>query len=244
MDDGDEEDQESVAPSDPRGRGYKKSEGFSIMPDADYLPTPAPASGKKKKKKSRGSSSALPALAISPFSPEGDFKPSPRKNSSAAELSTGDEAETATHSRATTGSSGTSKRFSHNRQASLGRPPDMSLEELLDHREKTIDNLRAEIGIAKAEEGKAREEALQMKKGQDQMQEQLRRLRKSPGRETEALAQRRESEVSDVFHISTCRPLRHDTISRLCCAELRKVIAVLDADIIALGPTASRHDTV
>jgi hypothetical protein len=73
----------------------------------------------------------------------------------------------------------------------------MDLEELLDDKERTIDALRAEIGLAKAEEGKAREDASRAKAIEDKVRGDLERARKTISK-AEAESRRKENEVGDI----------------------------------------------
>lgn len=94
----------------------------------------------------------------------------------------------------------------HSRKTSLGfRPPNAGTEELgqlLDERDRTIDQLRAEIGEAKAEEAKAREIASDVKSDEERMRTELDRTSKGH-KKAEQEWRRRESEVSRIMYLSS-----------------------------------------
>lgn len=85
---------------------------------------------------------------------------------------------------------------SHSRKTSLGgRPANMDLEDLLVERERTIDALRAEIGLAKAEEAKSKEDAERARRGEEAVKDEVDRVRRAGGK-VETEMRRREGEVS------------------------------------------------
>ena len=83
----------------------------------------------------------------------------------------------------------------HARKASLTRPAGMSLEDLLNDRERMIDVLRGDIGTAKAEEAKARNEVGKARNESESWGVELNRARRAAQR-AEQEAKKREAEVS------------------------------------------------
>jgi septal ring factor EnvC (AmiA/AmiB activator) len=77
----------------------------------------------------------------------------------------------------------------------LSIPPSAELDALLQSHDKTIDILRAEIGQAKAEEGKAKEDAKRSKIQEERARNDLDKMKRSRDR-GEVEARRREAEVS------------------------------------------------
>lgn len=70
-----------------------------------------------------------------------------------------------------------------------------NLEELLTEREKMIETLRAEIGMSKAEEAKAREDVTRAKATEERLNGDFERV-KSAKQRSENEARKREGEVS------------------------------------------------
>ncbi|ORX35124.1 hypothetical protein BD324DRAFT_652838 [Kockovaella imperatae] len=169
--------------------------GFSIMPEAGYLPPSAlqAVSHKKKKKKGKAVPAPLEHLEPSPSvtsplsttgptpSPFADFAsrppPTPRTPSSSR----------------------------HARKASLTRPVNADLEDLLTEREKMIDSLRADIGQAKAEESKALEKLSRMKAERERMSSEMENLKKfgsasdHDGRKRDAEASAKISQITSLY---------------------------------------------
>lgn len=194
-----------------------KSEGWSIWPEEGYLPAPQPLHGKKKKKRAKHASVMSPSnpLATSitspqavagpsqsqhqpesagPSAPTGPSvhpvaSPSPLPRSEHASASAGSAASAAS------GSDGTPGKHRHSRKASLGRPRNMELQELLDLRESMLDALRADVGMARAEQAKAKDDADRARASEDRARAELDRLRKSINR-ADVDSRRREGDVS------------------------------------------------
>jgi hypothetical protein len=166
------------------------SDGFSIIPEEGYLPASiADLSGKKKKRKNKVPPPALPKL-----------------NGSSSVVDTAkSETDIVGPLKSPPPTPSTSR---HARKASLTRPIGVNLEDLLSEREKMIDTLRAEIGAAKAEEAKAREEASRGKHTEERLSRDVERMRKANAK-SESESRRREIEVS--------REVRSIGWSRLTC---------------------------
>jgi len=158
-----------------------KSLGFSIIPEEGYLPlaTSTPNAKKKKSRKGKPAPSPLPLLdSIKRQSNvDGPDTSQPKVPDSPAIP--------VTPSR-------------HARKASLHRPINADLDELLTERERTIESLRAEIGIAKAEEAKAKEEINMGKSTEERLKGDVERIRKANQR-SEHEGRRREGEVRQNF---------------------------------------------
>lgn len=130
-----------------------QSDGFSIVPDASYLPPSTVASVMHKRKKKRDRQTNLPDI----------FDTNPAHSSDS--LSRYSQPTSVDNDSVTTPSSPPSRPAfrSHTRKASLKiiRPPaDASpadLEEYFNERDQVVDSLRAEVGEAKAQEARARE---------------------------------------------------------------------------------------
>lgn len=177
----------------------RSSQGFSIFPEDGYLPPSALSKGQKKKRgKGKAGASSIPIPHIETFTnhqqPNG-HTPSPsraRSTSTSQPLSHIPESSSAS----TFTSPPPTPRRAHSRKTSLGgRPFGMDLEDLLLERERTIDALRAEIGEAKAEEAKAREEVERCRKTEELGGVELERVRRACGKVEHEL-RRRENDVS------------------------------------------------
>lgn len=148
---------------------------FSIIPEEGYLPVAQPVSSKKKKRRNRAPPPApLPTLE--------------RRVS----MSTDSQAASGTVSDSPVVPVTPSRQA---RKASLTRPVNADLEELLTEREQMIESLRAENGLAKAEEAKAKDELSRAKAAEERLKGDVERARKG-GQRIETEGRKREGEVS------------------------------------------------
>ena len=165
------------------------SDGFSIMPEEGYLPTLQAPTGGKKKRKGKGGVLPVPTLPSAESSSVSQIAfpcrtASPGPGSSPIELPR-------------TPSS------RHARKASLSRPANADLEALLDERDRMIDSLRANIGQAKAEEGKARDDLRRAKATEERATRDVERMRRSSQKAVDE-SRRRENEASIYAAIPNC----------------------------------------
>lgn len=170
------------------------------MPDDGYLRHLLPPSaGTKKKRKGKGRPAPLASplvvgdakASITPSTPDRQssrsLRPLHLSEQTLESKDTPMELQSPTHPPATP--------RRHSRKASLGgRPANMSLDELLTEREQTIDQLRAELGLAKAEEAKSREDAGQMRVNEVKLKGDLERARRH-GQRSDGDNRRREADV-------------------------------------------------
>jgi hypothetical protein len=154
-----------------------KSPGFSIIPEEGYLPVAALAQSSKKKKR-KGKSAPTPLPLPDTIKRQSSVDTS---ESVTQPIASGSPAVPVTPSR-------------HARKASLVRPINADLDELLTERERVIESLRAEIGVTKAEEAKAREEIVRGKWTEDRLKGDIERMRKAHQR-SEHEGRQREGEV-------------------------------------------------
>jgi len=154
-----------------------KSPGFSIIPEEGYLPISTPAQSAKKKKNRKGKAAPSPLPLVE------SLKRRPSVNTADGLIHSGLASPTV---------SVTPSR--HARKASLNRPLNADLDELLTERERTIESLRAEIGIAKAEESKAKEEIGRGRSTEERLKGDFERLRKANQR-SDNEGRKREGEV-------------------------------------------------
>ena len=159
--------------------------GFSIIPEDGYLPPSVLQSATKKKRKGR-------SAAPSPLENLDTQRPEITIPSSFASFSSGTGLEPSPLPPSPMPPTPRTSR--HARKASLTRPPNADLDELLTEREKMIDALRGDIGVAKAEEAKAREEASQALAERVKMGTELDRAKKAKQR-AEQDGRKREAEV-------------------------------------------------
>jgi hypothetical protein len=186
---------ESDATSTSNGIKLKSIE-FSIIPEEGYLPIAQPLSvSKKKKRKNR-------APAPQPL-PNLERRVSVSADSPAANGAVQDSpAVPVTPSRQA-------------RKASLNRPINADLEELLTEREQMIESLRAENGLAKAEEAKAKDELSRAKATEERLKSDVERARKG-GQRLENEGRKRESEVSGRGRFDSCPAVFLSLVSEEC----------------------------
>lgn len=206
------EDTERTDSRDEEREGDKKEKGgFSIFPEEGYLPPSALASQstkKKKRGKSRGAGGgATPNTGTQPLPPSSPSTSplSPTRSTRNGRSGSTSLSQTLAFIPEMSSSSPSSApprpthSRSHSRKTSLGgRPANMDIEDLLIERERTIDSLRAEIGLAKVEEARAREEADKARKGEERMKGEVDRVRRAGGKVEQEL-RRREVEVSSLL---------------------------------------------
>jgi len=101
------------------------------------------------------------------------------------------------------------------RKASLNRPINADLEELLTEREQMIESLRAENGLAKAEEAKAKDELSRAKATEERLKSDVERARKG-GQRLENEGRKRESEVSGRGRFDSCPAVFLSLVSEEC----------------------------
>ena len=163
--------------------------GFSIIPEEGYLPEgTAIPNGKKKKRKGRAPPPQPLADMDRRASRSGSVNEGLPPTPGRASLPNSPIAPT------------TPATSRHARKASLIRPIGADLEDLLTDRERMIDALRADIGVAKAEEAKAREQVVKAKVVEDRLVGDLERIQNLNLR-AETEIRKRENEVS-VEHCS------------------------------------------
>ena len=155
---------------------------FSIIPEEGYLPvqTPQTTSTKKKKRKGR----TAPPGSLPPTERRSIKTEHPDTPSTSRPVGLDSPTVPVTPSR-------------HARKASLTRPPNADLEALLTERERTIESLRAEVGLAKAEEAKARDLVTRMSVTEERLKGDFERARKASQR-SDHESRKREGEVSNV----------------------------------------------
>ncbi|RXK38423.1 hypothetical protein M231_04332 [Tremella mesenterica] len=152
------------------------TDGWSIMPEEGYLPPSVISPAKKKKRKSKVASTT--SVTPEPIS-------RPPSTSIPALLVPG----------ASTPSKMGSPR-KQSRTASLARTGDLEIDSLLDERDKTIDGLRAEIGLAKATEAKASDAAQRARATEERLRYELDRAKRSQSK-ADTESRRREAEMSN-----------------------------------------------
>ncbi len=168
---------DSALSNEPDSKQIGRSNGFSIIPEEGYLPVvPVTTSTKKKRRK---------AKAVSPFL---------ARSLSAGPTDTSHTEFSSRHA-SPAGRSPLEPSSRHARKASLSRPPNADLEDLLDERDRLIDSLRAEIGRAKAEEGKARESVRIAQANEERTSRDVDQMRRT-SHKTESESRRRHREVS------------------------------------------------
>lgn len=191
------------------GRERRASQGFSVFPEDGYLPPNAGGISGKKKKRGKGKNglvngnsnnnqNQIPSTPTSPTSHSVSHSRA-RTASTSQPLSLIPETTSPTSTSHITNnitSPPPTPHRAHSRKTSLGgRPFGMDLEDLLLERARTIDSLRAEIGVAKAEEAKAREEVERFKRSEESSGREIDRVRRA-GVRVESELRKRESDVS------------------------------------------------
>ncbi|WVW81212.1 hypothetical protein I302_103203 [Kwoniella bestiolae CBS 10118] len=155
----------------------KKFEGFSIYPDEGYLPPAQTPSNKRKKRKNK-TSNGLGVAAPSSAAME-ETSSSDRNQPEIIENHINGNSLVTTTTSMTTG--GRRVKHRHTRTSSITLLPNLDitqLREIVESRDETIDQLRAEIGMAKAEESKAKEEAVRARMGEEKIRGELERSRR------------------------------------------------------------------
>ncbi|WWC97623.1 hypothetical protein V866_004507 [Kwoniella sp. B9012] len=162
----------------------KKFEGFSIYPDEGYLPPAVQTPGntnKKKKRKNKtpngisagtNGSTAMMETSSSEKNPVNNSDEIIENHINGCSLVT-------TSTSLTNG--GRRVRHQHTRTSSITLLPNLNvteLREIVERRDETIDQLRAEIGMAKAEESKAKEEAVRARMGEEKIRGEMERSKR------------------------------------------------------------------
>ena len=162
-----------------------KSDGWSIIPEEGYLPASYLSPAKKKKNKAKSKGTPPPAVLLNrTIGAEPSIRPPPASPSRTS--ATRDETPSARPPEP-------SRR--HSRKASEVKTGQAEFDVILEERDRLIDSLRAEIGLAKAEEARAREVASKSKAVEDSLRQDIDRIRRSHTR-ADNEARRREAEVS------------------------------------------------
>ncbi|KAK8844809.1 hypothetical protein IAR55_006659 [Kwoniella newhampshirensis] len=198
-----------------------KFDGFSIIPEAGYLPVvQTPGGGKKKKRKGKvgGTPSAADKGSSDHSSINGDRRASadPRSGIS-SDNSTNPSSSPYQLSRSLPTNLPGPR---HQRISSITTRLDLSTQQLRDiveQRDDTIDSLRGEIGLAKAEEAKAREDATRARLIEERLKVDLERL-KRVNQKSDADARRREQDLQ--HRLSQLHQLYTSVIQRLASFEM------------------------
>ncbi|WVO15143.1 hypothetical protein L204_102787 [Cryptococcus depauperatus] len=172
----------SPDPSEKKENGYVKAEGFSIFPDDSYLPI----ANSKKKKKGKGTGSAG---LLRNGTPNGENK-YPRESllMGKGDLKNEDmsknvmEENTIDEVRSPSSSHPRPSRNSHRHTSSISNQPNLSLpklREIVEDRDDTIEALRAEVGVSKAEEAKALDQLKRARENEERLKGEVERWRKA-----------------------------------------------------------------
>ncbi|WRT63159.1 uncharacterized protein IL334_000062 [Kwoniella shivajii] len=199
----------------------KKSEGFSIYPEEGYLPVQTPnGTNKKKKKKAK-----TPQFTNGTISTTSSSVPMTNTSSREQDFSLSENHITGREKEVDAGNgienTPSRLRHQHTRTSSISLLPNLNVGELramVEKRDETIDQLRAEIGMAKAEEAKAKEETVRARMGEEKIRGEL---EKSWRGRSDGNDRRREVELQ--FRLSQMQQLYTTSIARLstCEAALR-----------------------
>ncbi|WWC90239.1 uncharacterized protein L201_005172 [Kwoniella dendrophila CBS 6074] len=171
----------------------KKSEGFSIYPEEGYLPATyqTPNGNVNKKKKKKGKTPQLPNGSFTTISSTAANDPQPIIETSSTKNNLNSvaavDAKQNNHlydglSKSIESRPNGRSRHQHTRTSSITLLPNLNVLELrkiVERRDETIDQLRAEIGTAKAEESKAKEEAVRARMGEEKLRGDFERSRRS-----------------------------------------------------------------
>ncbi|WVR03110.1 hypothetical protein IAU60_000100 [Kwoniella sp. DSM 27419] len=199
----DSNDMPRPADAEERTRKPAKSGGFSIFPEEGYLPVQlqTPGAGKKKRRKGKGGPGVSPSdMGRRASLPLTDIQ---------VELSMAKDKEGA--------QSAPSKH--QGQTSSIAAVPDLPAEQLrqvVEERDDTIEDLRAEIGVCKAAEAKAREEAIKARANEERMKCDLDRIRRAGGK-GDVESRRREAELHN--QLSQLHQVYTHTLARLATLE-------------------------
>ncbi|WWC57535.1 uncharacterized protein I303_100067 [Kwoniella dejecticola CBS 10117] len=197
---------------------YKKFEGFSIYPEDGYLPQSLNSnsnSNNNKKKKKKSNTKTF----LSPNPPGSTGLPKVTASTERTELM--DEVLEVNGHGVPRLPNGHGK-HRHTRTSSITLLPNLNvtqLREIVEQRDETIDQLRAEIGMAKAEESKAKEEAVRARMGEEKIRGEYERNKR--GR-SESIGQghaagRREAELHS--RLAQMQQLYSTALNRLSTCE-------------------------